>query len=197
MDEVIRAIEAVLAERTDTGPTGKASLWDLFALDPHNGGVGKRSDRGECLSRLNAKTLTKLRDWLKANEEEAVEKGYKPVRFKVLLTEVSLHARLGSLPAGETLFCGERDPTLPLEAVAYTRSGRAINLATIIRLERLCRKPGFMSERDLEEEIGIPRSTIRRIIERMEEIGFSLDRFTSEELGYVAVGKKRGSKRRA
>jgi hypothetical protein len=134
---------------------------------------------------------------LEANEEEAVEKGYKPVRFKGLLTEVGLHTRLGSLPAGETLFCGERDPTLALEAVAYTPSGRAINLATTIKLERLRQKPGFMSERDLEEEFSVPRSTIRRIIERVEEIGFSLDRFTSEELEYVAVGTKRGPKRRA
>ena len=82
--EVTRTIEAVLAERTGTGPTGGASLWDLFDLCPHNGGVGKLSDRGECLSRLNAKTLTKLRDWLEANQEEAVGKGYKQDRFRGL-----------------------------------------------------------------------------------------------------------------
>ena len=100
-------------------------MWDLFALDPHNGGVSKRSNRGECLSRLNAKTLIRLRDWLAAKEEEAVQQRLQPARFEGLWTEVSLLACLGSLLAAETLFCEERDPTLPLEAVAYARRGRA------------------------------------------------------------------------
>lgn len=197
IDEVVRTIEAVLAERTGTEPTGGTSLWDLFELDPHNGGVGKRPDRGECLSRLNAKTLTNLRDWLEANEEEAVRKGYNHNRFKGLWAQVSLLPRLEHLLPGKSLFSGELDPTLPLEAVAYTRSGRAIDLTTIIKLARLRRKPGFMSERDLAKEVGIPRSTVRHIIERMEEIGFSLDKYTSEELEYVAAGTKRGPKHKA
>src|SRR5215218_7758409 len=55
-DEVVEAIQAL--------QPGKAVLWDLFALNPYNGGWGKCSDRGEVLMRLDAHTLAKLRDWL-------------------------------------------------------------------------------------------------------------------------------------
>ncbi len=185
--EVLEAIEAVLG-------IGETSLWHLLELNPHNGGVGKRADRGECLDRLSAKTLTKLRAWLEANEDEAAEKGYQRNQFKDLLITVSLLARLTSLEPGKPLLPDKRDATLPLEAVVYTRSGRAVDLTTVIKLERLRQTPGFVSERDLEEELEIPRSTIRHLIERIEGIGFSLEKFTSEELGYVAVGAKRGRK---
>jgi hypothetical protein len=183
--EVLEAIEAVRG-------IDQASLWHLFELKRDNGGKGKRSDRGECLHRLSTKMLVKLRDWIEANEDEAVEREYRRSLSRDLLRTVSLSAWLKSLPPDKSFSSGQRDPSLPLEAIAYTRSGRAIDMTTIITLERLRRKPRFRSERDLEEELGIPRSTIRHIIKRTEEIGFSLDRFTSEELEYVAVGKKRG-----
>src|SRR5215207_1543231 len=55
--EVLEAIEAVLG-------LDQASLWHLFELNPYHDGDGKPSDRWECLSRLSAKTLVKLKDWL-------------------------------------------------------------------------------------------------------------------------------------
>jgi hypothetical protein len=37
-DEVIEAIGALYASRSTLQRPGKPSLWDLFDLDPHNGG---------------------------------------------------------------------------------------------------------------------------------------------------------------
>src|SRR5918994_999167 len=101
-DGVLGAIEAVWTERDEAKSTSKASLWDLFDLDRDNGGAGKRSDRVECLSRLNSSTLAKLRIWLETNEEEVVKR-YGRYAFLGLRADVRLLAWLCAWPSDKSL----------------------------------------------------------------------------------------------
>jgi hypothetical protein len=191
-NDVIGAIEAVWTERDAAKSTSKASLWDLFDLNRDNGGEGKRHDRGECLNRLNGNTLTKLRGWLETNEEEAVKR-YGRNAFVVLRTEVGLNGWLSTLPSDKPLFADKQDATLPFEAVGYKRSGRAVDMTIPIRLKRLRDERGYKSERDLSKELKVPRATLRDIMKRMDEIGFSLEKFTPEDLSYIVRGPQHDS----
>jgi hypothetical protein len=191
-DEVLDAIEAVWAEKDATKSTNKASLWDLFDLDRYNGGEGKRHDRGECLSRLNCSTLTKLRGWLETNEEEAVERHGRNA-FVGLRADVGLHAWLCTWPSDKPLLPDKQDATPPFDAVGYKRSSRAVDVTIPIRLALLRDERGYKSERDLSKELGVPRTTLRDIMKRMDEIGFSLEKFTTEDLNYITRGPKHES----
>src|SRR5215217_7486516 len=137
-DEVLSAIEAVWTERDQAKSTSKASLWDLFGLDRDNGGTGKRSDRGECLSRLNSSTLAKLRGWLETNEEEAVKR-YGRNAFLGLRSDVGLLAGLYAWPSDKSLLPDndKQAVTLPFDAAGYKRSGRVVDITIPIRLALL------------------------------------------------------------
>ena len=74
-----------------------ASLWDIFELDPHDGGLGKHSDRGALLDSLDASALRKIRTWLEENEERAVAT-YGFGRWRGLWTHVSLMALGKQMP---------------------------------------------------------------------------------------------------
>jgi len=191
-DEVLSAIEAVWTERDEAKSTSKASLWDLFDLDRDNGGEGKRHDRGECLSRLNCSTLTKLRGWLETNEEEAVERHGRNA-FVGLRAEVGVLAWLGTWPSDKPLLPDKQDATPPFDAVGYKRSGRAVDVTIPIRLALLRDERGYKSERDLSKELGVPRTTLRDIMKRMDETGFYLEKFTTEDLNYITRGPKHES----
>ncbi len=190
---MLEAIERVRAKSSQGKPIGEASLWDLFDLDD-TPRWRRPSDLGEALGLLNAKALAKLTDWLDANAEEAVER-YKKRRFVPLSIKVRLMARFSALPSAKPLVTQKSDKGLPLAAMAYKRSGRGVDQAVVINLARLRRAPRFFSERDLEEELGVPRSTLRRMMERMDEIEFSLDSFTPDDVAYIAFGETRGRKR--
>ena len=187
--EILEAIEAVLG-------LNQASLWHLFELDPHNCGEGKRSDRGECLSRLNAKTMIKIKHWLEQNKEEA-EKWYGHNRFIGLRADVGHLAFYSDLPPDRPLLPEQPGPELALEAMIHTRSGRAQDLVIPIKVQLLRQRRRYTSERELAKELGIPRSTLRDILGRMEEVNFSLEKSTPEELEYVALGETRGPKPKA
>lgn len=191
MDEVLDAIRAVRVRGFNGGKAETVSIWDLFELDdtPRH---GRSSDFGEALG-LSAKTLGKLRDWLDDNTEEAVQRFGEPRCVNVYGT-VRTMAWLKALPPDESLFPKERKTNLPLEVVAYTRRGRRVDETTAIKLAQLRQAPRFYSERDLEKLLDTPRTTLRHMMERMDEIGFSLDRFTADELAYVAMGAPRGRK---
>src|SRR5215207_10567255 len=157
-DEVLDAIEAVKSEGDAAKTTSKSSLWDLFDLDRDNGGAGKRSDRGECLGRLNGSTLAKLRGWLETNEEEAVKR-YGRNAFLGLRADVGLLAGLHTWPSDKSLLPDneKQDVTPPFDAVGYKRSGRAVDVTIHIRLALLRDERGYRSERDLSKELGVPR----------------------------------------
>jgi len=193
-DEVLDAIEAVWSERDTAKATSKASLWDLFDLDRDNGGAGKRSDRGECLSRLNGSTLAKLRGWLETNEEEAVKRCGRNA-FLGLRADIGLLAGLCAWPADKSLFPDDdkQDVTPSFDAVGYKRSGRAVDITIPIWLALLRDERGYRSERDLSKELGVPRTTLRDIMKRMDEIGFSLEKFTTEDLNYITRGPQHES----
>jgi hypothetical protein len=192
MEEVLEAIQTVRVHNFGDSEVGTASIWDLFELDdtPRYGGP---SDLGEALD-LSAKTLAKLRDWLDDHTEEALQR-YKEPRRTNLYGKVRALAWLSALPPDEPPFPEERDTSLPLEGVAYTRSGRSVDETIALRLALLRQAQRYFSERDLEKELGVPRPTLRRMIERMDEIDFSLKNFTADELSYVALGAPRGRKR--
>jgi len=193
-NEVLGAIEAVWSERDTVKATSKASLWDLFDLDRDNGGAGKRSDRGECLSRLNGSTLAKLRGWLETNEEEAVKR-YGRNAFVGLRADIGLLAGLCAWPSDKSLFPDDdkQDVTPPFDAVGYKRSGRAVDITIPIQLAHLRDERGYKSERDLSKELGVPRTTLRDIMKRMDESGFSLEKFTTEDLNYITRGPQHDS----
>ena len=193
MDEVLEAIQAVHVHNFGDSVVGTASIWDLFELDD-TPRYGRPSDLGQALD-LSAKTLAKLIDWLDDHTEEALQRYNKEPRCTNLYGKVRALARLSALLPDEPPFPEDRDTILPLEAVAYTRSGRSVDETIALRLALLRQAPRRFSERDLEKELRVPRSTIRHMIQRMDEIGFSLKNFTADELSYVALGAPRGRKR--
>ena len=190
MDKVVEAIETVFAQRPTPQRPHKAVLWDLFTLDPGNGGWKKFSDRGAALMRLDTKTLGKLRGWLEEQEEEAINR-YDEQQYKSLYGTVSLNFALSSLPY---------DAPLGSAKAYYTKRGTSRDLMLPIRAfaraEALREEQDYISEREVEEiiekELGVPRSTFKKWTERMEEVGMAWHSFTTDQLEYVALGKKRG-----
>ena len=178
------------------GEGGRRSLWDLFELDP-TGRYGRYSDRGEALTRLDTRTLKHLRGWLEEHWDEATVR-YGLGRLRGLWTDVSLMGRFRGMAVPEkSLIFNHPDRTMPLEDMGYTSSGRPVDMMIPIKLLILCEQPGYMSEGDLAEAVGIPRTTLRGMLKRMEDVGFSLERkFTSDELAYVAMGGRRGRRRK-
>ena len=88
----------------------------------------------------------------------------------------------------------KQDVTPPFDAVGYKCSGRAIDVTIPIRLALLRDERGYKSERDLSKELGVPRTTLRHIMKRMDEIGFSLEKFTTEDLNYITRRPQHESK---
>lgn len=127
MDEVIKAIETVFAQRPTPQRPRKATLWDLFSLEAHNGSWKKFSDRGAVLMRLDAKTLRKLRGWLEAYKERAIEDHGRNEYASVYRT-VSLNAALSSLPANKPLVLEKQSTPLPSDTVIHTSRGYVVNL---------------------------------------------------------------------
>ncbi len=116
-----------VAQDPERNPPDQASLWDLFELEPHNGGQGKYSDRGKVLSRLYAKALCKLRDWLEENEEQAVER-YMYNRWLALRTHVGAAAWLKQLPPDTQIIASRQEDGLPLQGVAVRTDGKKWDL---------------------------------------------------------------------
>jgi hypothetical protein len=183
-DKVIEAIQALRP--------GNALLCDLFTLNPDNGGWGEYSDRGEVLMRLDAHTLTKLRDWLEENRDRAVElHGYHA--WLRLRTEVGLLALLAPLPPKMQLSPDKKDG-LPLEIGAVRTNGKTWDLNIPIRAELLRRAPRYFSERDYGKLLGMSRRAYRRLRDAINEESFTLDKFTPDVLDRIVRGEKRGPK---
>jgi hypothetical protein len=185
-DRVIEAIQTVRP--------GKAVLWDLFALYPHNGGQGKRSDRGEVLARLDAHALTGLRNWLEENKDRASDH-YGYYMWLRLRTEVGLHALLAPLPPKMRLLPDTKDG-LPLQIGAVRTDGKKWDLNVPIRAELLRRSPRYFSERDYAKLLGMSRKAYRRLRDAIKHEDFTLDKFTPEVLDRIVRGMKRGPKRK-
>ena len=83
-------------------------------------------------------------------------------------------AWLSALLPNEPPFPEERDTALPLEVMAYTRRGRSVDETIALRLALLRQAQRYFSERDLEKELGVPRSTLRRMMERMDAFNLFL-----------------------
>src|SRR5215208_7215176 len=129
-DRVIASIEMVFEQRPTPQRPDKAVLWDLFGLDPYNGGWKKYSDLGAVLMRLDAKTLRKLRDWLEEHKQEAIE-CYDKRRYKLLHEAVSL----STLPPDMSSSSEGQGTGLASGAVAYyTRRGTRRDLYLPIRV---------------------------------------------------------------
>jgi hypothetical protein len=180
-----RVIEAIQASRP-----GQVVLWDLFALNPDNGGWGKLSDLGEVLMRLDGHTLAKLRDWLDENRDRAVERhGYHT--WLVLRTSVGLEALLAPLPPKMQLLPDTKDG-LPFQIAAVRTDGKRWDLNIPIRAELLRQLPHYFSERDYAKLLGMSRRAYRRLRDAIEQEGLTLDKFTSDVLDRIVRGKKRG-----
>ncbi len=182
--EVVLAIETVRP--------GKASLWDLFELNPHNGGRDWAADRGKVLACLDSKTLDKIRGWIGDNIEEAMER-YGFVRPITLRTEVGLTAWLRRLPPDMSLLPNKQDG-FPLQGVAIREDGKTWDLNAPIRARLLQEWPRYFSERDRARLTGMSRSSYKRMEERMERLGFTLDKFSLNELPEIRLPKKPGPK---
>lgn len=194
MLEVDEAIKAVSAERPHLRAVGRGSLWDLFALNSHNGGRGKHSDRGEVFARLGPHTLAKLRDWLEENRDRAVE-DYGYYTWLELRTTIGLEALLGQLPPDMQLF-PDADDGLPLQVVAVRTDGKRWDLNIPIRAELLRLVRRYFSEEDYAKLLGIGRGFYRNMRARMDQEGFTLRKFTAEGLERFVRGEKRGRKGR-
>jgi hypothetical protein len=190
MHGVNGAIEEVSAQRLLENSPDKAVLWDLFALDPHNGGWEKRSDRGAVLRRLDAKTLRKLRDWLDENKERAVEH-YGYGKWGLLRAEAGVGACLKPLPA-DTQLLPDTEDDLPLRVVAVRTDGKKWDLNVPIRAELLRLRRRYRSERDMARRLAMPKTSYRDLRSRMRRLGFTLERFSADDLWAAVHGNKRG-----
>jgi len=184
-DEVIKAIQALRP--------GKAVLWDLFGLNADNGGWGKFSDRGEVLMRLDANTLIKLRDWLDEERDRAVE-DYGYYTWLDLRTQVGLGAWAAQLPPDMQLLPDTKDG-LPIQVAAVRTDGTKWDLNIPIRAELLRLTRRYFSEVDYAKLLGRGRRFYRNMRSRMDKAGFTLSRFTAEDLEHFVRGAKRGRKR--
>jgi hypothetical protein len=179
------------------GEGGRYSMWDIFDQSLIDGGQGRYTSLGDALGRLGAAALERVAEWLEEHAEEATNERGRDARqvFNVVTTAKSM-AMLSAMAVEEPHQPDGRHSTLPLAATAYTRGGRALDLTRLIELDRMRRRRGYISrrafERDVEEKLGIPRSTAQEIVGRMEEIGFSSNKFTLEDWIYIAVGRDRG-----
>jgi hypothetical protein len=189
-DEVAEAIEAHYAKKIASQHSGKASLWDLFALNPHNGEEGKFSDRGEVLRRLDAHTLTKLGDWLDENRDRAVEDhGY--------YAWLDLRKHVGSAAFVDQLPADLQPPTdtedgLPLQVWAVRTDGKKWDLNLPIRAELLRLTRRYFSERDYAKLLRVGRHFYRNMRARMDQEGFTLYKITADSLDRMVRGRKRG-----
>jgi hypothetical protein len=195
MDEVAEAAGVVLSETTEAKPAFKASLWDLFALDPHNGGIGKFSARGEVIDRLSPRTLIRLRRWLEENSDRAIEV-YGFGRWKGLRDSVALIALLKQIPSGTQLLPDEPEGGLPLQGVSVRADGKKWDLTKPIRAELLRRQRRYFSEREMARILGIKRTFLRNMLGRMKKAAFTLDRFAPNVLDKIVRGEDRGPKKR-
>jgi hypothetical protein len=188
-EKVREAIEAICAKKPASQRSGKASLWDLFKLDSTLQ-KDKPSERGEVLSRLDGKTLAKLRDWLEENRDRAVER-YGYYTWLRLRTEVGLQALFASLPPKMRLLPDKKDG-LPFQVGAVRVDGKTWDLNLPIRAELLRRLPRYFSERDYAKLLRIKRGFYRKMRARMDREGFPLRKFTTADLEAIVRGKKRG-----
>jgi len=172
--------------------SGKASLWDLLELDPANGGYGWKSDRGKVLTLLDSETLYKVSGWLDERTTEALERD-ECGRYAGLCYEVRTVAWLTSLPPDAPLLPAQGGGISPFRFVGYyVGSGRRKDLTKVVELDRLRRASRHYSERDLATALDIPRTTLQQMIQRMDEIRFSSEEFTPDDMAYVAFGRRRG-----
>jgi hypothetical protein len=196
MDKVNGAIETVFAQRPIADSPEKAVLWDLFELDPDNGAWKKFSDRGAALLRLDAKTLGKLRDWLDENKDQAVEDG-RYTSWVRLRADVWLLAWTSQFPPEhqhKPLLPDTKDG-LPLQIVAVRTDGKKWDLNIPIRAELLRLVRRYFSDGDKAALLEMPRQSYRDLRDRMEKRGFTLDKFTADDLWAAVYGEKRGRKR--
>ena len=106
---------------------------------------------------------------------------------------------------GHVVNVGALDNAIPFDGAAYyTRSGRTESTKTPLLVAILAealrqRYPGASKraiEDTIEEVLGVPRSRQKRWHNRMEEVGMTWRSFTGGQLQYVALGGKRGAKRK-
>ena len=185
----------VAAQAIETAlPDNKASVWDLFALDPENGGHGRKSDLGKVLRQLDSKTLAKLRDWLDERRDRAIEE-YGDPAWHALRTRVGLAALLTPLPDKMELVPDTKDG-LPFQIRAVRTDGKTWYLNIPIRAELLRLLPRHFGERGYAKLLGMSRKAYRRLRAAAKREELSLDAFTAEDLYRIVYGKKRGPDRK-
>jgi hypothetical protein len=184
MAATTRAIETILP--------GKASLWDLFELDPDNGGDGWKSDLGKVLALLDSKTLYKTWEWVDDNRDEAMSRYGAHNRSEVVRLLVGFFAHFKALPP-EPLFADTQDG-FPLQAVAIRNDGRKWDLTLPIRAALLQRARRYLSERNKAELTGMKRSSYKRMEARMKQLGLKPPKFKADDLEAIILPKKTGPK---
>ena len=193
MSEVAKTIEAVLAGGAK-GPKFEATLWDLFDLDKDNGGIGKKSDRGEVLDCLSPTLLGKIRYWLEDNSEKAIVR-YGRSKWIGLRADVSTIGFLKQLPPDKQLLTNKQGEAM--QGVAVRTDGKTWDLMLPIPAALLERQRRYYSERDKAKILGITRRRLRGLLERMDRYGYTLGAKTNGNvLEKIVRGENRGRKPR-
>jgi hypothetical protein len=171
-------------------PGWKYDMWRCLELDPHNGGAGQYSDRGKFLRSLSIGELNRIRDWLEANKERTIE-AYSLGRWSGLSFAVGFEAWAKQLPPDvrhADSFKDKLKDGLPLQGVAIRSDGKKWDLDTPIRA-MLLEQQG-KPKRRIAELLGTPWSTYKDLRKRMDEQGFSAERFTPDDLEAIARGNQ-------
>jgi hypothetical protein len=192
--KVDKAIKAASLERPHLRVVGRGSLRDLLELNWRNGEKGRFSDLGVVLERLDSKTLYKVSDQLDTDREE-LTRDYGHNRWLHLRTHVRLNAWLKQLPVGMSLSPDMQDG-LPIQVVAIRTDGKKWDFNIPIRAELLRLVRRYYSQEDYAKLLGIRRGFYRKMRARMDQGGFTLRKFTTEELERFVRGAKRGRKSR-
>jgi hypothetical protein len=190
--KVDEAIKAASVERPRLRGVGRGSWDDLLVLDSDDGGKGRKSDLGEVLERLDSKTLYMVSDRLATDKERLThDHGYN--RWLHLQTHVRFNAWAKQLPPGMSLSRDTQDG-LPIQMAAIRSDGKKWDLNIPIRAELLRMVRRYFAEEDYAKLLGVGRSFYRNMRARMNQEGFTLHKFTAEELERFVRGAKRGRK---
>ena len=176
-----------IAEDAQASREPVLDMWHLLELHT--------DDVGPALAHLCAPELRQIRAWLDDVKDRALAE-YPPVRWGYLRFYTGFAAMVDELPPEERRKdVGSGVSRLgPLQGVAILADGKRWDLVLPVRADLLRRRG--LSERAVARALNMPRTTYQDMRRRMEDAGFTSERFTPDRAAAVVRGRRRGRPRK-